>query len=377
MYLTTKKLNKSNIINMLVLFLFCYSGLTHSEIFFKEDFEKGSIDTSPNPVWSWKRPVSAGNVLQGMYYGPNPDDLYTVSNDLSFTGEYSWRLNFNGRNNWCNQCGSKDITLLQSDINAGCFSASGAPFGDYIYNKTNGFSQWKITDPTSNTVCFNTSTASGDSMFTTNQLNAGDEIKLPLKCGTNGSIGGNIRKRSDCDKAINYLNGASASNLGYGDSISRRFYLYIPSATVLPSITLKLGYSHFRKNGGTSAYTLKLSVQRDRSIELTAPGGKENNPYSIQKNQWYYFEEVMRRETSNGASDGQYDLFVSPAGHFDSNPLVSQKNVQIGELVDMSFNGNFQHTNDASGYLYFDDVLISDGFVGPLNVKIPNPPIPY
>ncbi len=348
------------------LFIIGIGGAHAAVIFFEDDFEEGTIDSQPNPKWSWKPPISQGNISSGMMYGDT--DIYTVTDDIAFSGNYSLRLNFSGRNGWCNECGSKDVTLSQNDINSGCVAITGAPWGSHLYNQTNGFSKWEIESYTNNEVCFNTSTAAGNSMILTNSFSAGDGIKVPYQCNVNGIVGGRIDRRSDCNKAINYLDGVSDADLGYGKTVSRRFYLYIPSATTLPNTTLKLGYAHFNINGSVVPNTMKLSVQRGLSIEATLPGGKFVNPIAVVKDKWFYFEEVWRRETSAGASDGEYKFYFSPADDFNPQPLLVQANLTIGRLVDMSINGNFQHKNDANGYVYFDNVLISDSYSGPLDM---------
>lgn len=318
-----------------MLLVFGLNSASMAETFFQEDFEKGNITSTPNPQWSWKAPISPTNITKGLMLSGD-SDMYSVSNTIAFTGEYSWRLNFAGRNNWCNQCGSQEVILTQSDINAGCASVMGGPWNNIIYNKSNGFSTWKILSNTDNLVCFDTTQAVGNTLFNTNGFAEGDAIALPYQCGVNGVVAKRINRRSDCNKAINYLDGVSDANFGYGESISRRFYLYIPSETVLPNTTLKLGYSHYRRDGVKTAYTLKLSVQRGLTLELTAPGGKVTNPFTVQRNKWYYFEEVFTRESSDSANDGKYVLYASPAGLKPQPPVISQTNVTIGSIIDMS-----------------------------------------
>ncbi len=357
--------------------VFGFANVSQAKVFFEDNFENGSVNASPSPKWSWKAPISAGNISSGMMYSDNNSDIYSVSSKVANAGKHSLRLDFNGRNNWCNMCGSKTVKLTQSDVNSGCVSVTGAPWHNVLYNKTNGFSTWQITNSSSNKVCFKDGKAVNNSLTTNNRLAAGDEIKIPYQCGINGIVGRNKDRRSDCDKAINYLNGQTASDLGYGQTLSRRFYMYIPKETVLPGVTLKLGYSHFRRGGSLVNYTLKLSTQRNSTISLTAPGGKYNtnsSGYAVQKGVWHYFEEVFKRESSASANDGSYKLYTGAVTKGDKlkTPHVSQNNLKLGSFVDMSFMGNFQHFNDAKGYIYFDDILISDSYVGPNGSKAGN-----
>lgn len=342
------------------------STVVNAEVFFQEDFEKGSISTAAQPKWSWPSAGTESNPENGMMFGAA--DMYSVSDAASYSGRYSLRLNYAGRNNWCNQCGTTSVTLTQSNIDSGCVSVSGGQWGNSVFNKSNGFSRWPVTSVTSSQVCFNKSSPLGSSIYGANGWNVGDELKVPYLCGTNGIVGGDASRRSDCDKAINYLDGVSSADLGYGKSISRRFYLYIPSDTVLPGTTQKLGYMHARVNGSVQAYTLKLSVQRGLTLELTAPGDKVADlSVKVERDKWFYIEEVFTRESSSSASDGKYVLYLNAADLGAQAPVVVQNNVQIGEMVDMSFNGNFQHNNDAKGYIYFDEILISSGYAGPVD----------
>lgn len=355
-----------------VLLLVC-SGTAYgaTKIYFEEDFEQGTITTSPQPEWSWKPPLTEGradSVSTSMMFG-TANDIYSVSSARAYTGNHSWRLNFAGRNNWCNQCGVETVVVTQSHLDNGSIPQLTGPWGDVVFNLSNGFSTWKITDPNANQLTFNKNQAESDSLFgmDSNALSVGDELKIPYQCGINGIVGGRISRRSDCNKAINYLNGISDEDFGYGKKISRRFYMYIPSSTVLPGITLKLGYAHFRRNGSSYPSTLKLSVQRDLQLELSLPGGKSVPDYRVEKDKWYYYEEVWTRESAAGANDGSYELYVSPEDNIDPSPVVRQSNIQIGSIVDMSINGNFQHNNDASGSIYFDSIVISDGYNGPVD----------
>jgi len=357
-----------------VMFGLSLSAASFGQTFFEEDFEAGSINSQPNPVWSWKVAASDSNVVKSMMYGSSGQDIYSVSDTVSFTGKYSLRLNFAGRNNWCNQCGSVEVAVNSGDIAVGCVAVTGGPWNNVIFNKSNGFSSWAVTRQDSGQVCFNTTTPIGGSTYETSGFADGDLIKVPYQCGVNGIVGRRINRRSDCNKAINYLDGVLASHLGLGETLARRFYIFIPSGTVLPDNTLKLGYSHYRKGGRLAASTLKLSVSRGLTLSLAAPGGNFVNGYAIQKDKWYYFEEIFTRETSTEGSDGKYVLYVAPAGEAVTAPQLIQTEVTIGELKDMSINGNFQHNNDASGFIYFDAIVIKDAFIGPAGVKIPSSP---
>ena len=209
-----------------------------------------------------------------------------------------------------------------------------------------------------------------------NSISAGDKLKIPKVCGTNGTVGGDIRRKSDCNKVINYFDGVSASDIPYGGKISRRFYMYIPSSAVLPNSTLKLAYSHWRTQGGSlRSVKLKLSVQRGVSLEINAPNNENivDGNAKVIRNQWTYFEETFVRETSEGSRDAEYHVYFGEDGE-NGIPHTSKYGFNLGALIDMSMQGNWQHTNDVSGYIYFDDIIIGDEYIGPISQKRPRAP---
>ena len=343
---------------------------SHAEVYFESGFESGLIETDPSPRWALRPAMSQdrlSSIAEDTMFGPN--DIYSITDDMAHSGSKSWRLNFGGRNGWCNVCGSSTINLSGQDIAAGCISISKSPIGSLVFNKSNGFSVWEVASQTNNTACIRFGSSAGESLFDAAQVNEGDEFKLPNKCGVNGTVGGSTTRRSDCNKAINYFLGTVETDFEYGEDLSRRFYMYIPSDTVLPDITLKLGYTHFKKDGPTYSSTLKISVQRGMNLELSTPKGPVVLKETVPKDEWVYFEEVFTRESSSGASDGRYRLWVSPADAYSPEPIRDEQGLEIGKLIDMSFNGNFQHYTDSSGYVYFDDLKIGNEYAGPVLSK--------
>jgi hypothetical protein len=239
---------------IVIISFFFFQTNCFAEIYFEEDFETGTVSTSPNPVWHWKDPITPGNPSAPMYYG-GENDIYTVSSRKVHNGKYALAMDYNGRNGFCNACGTIEVVVDETSVLSQCINITGSPWGSSIYNKTNGFSQWAVTSSSENEVCFDASTAIGPSMTSPNSISVGDVLKLPYQCDVNGTIAKRINRRSDCNKAINYLDGIEAEHLGYGKSISRRFYVYIPSNAILPSITLKLGYAQtttWTKTNGTT-----------------------------------------------------------------------------------------------------------------------------
>tara|TARA_Y100000780_G_scaffold232578_1_gene267174 strand:+ start:36352 stop:37530 length:1179 start_codon:yes stop_codon:yes gene_type:complete len=339
-------------------------GTVHfSSSFEEEDFFE------PSPSFKFlkaDRPMD-----NGMMYGP--EDIYYISRDKAYRGNKSLRLNFGGRNNFCNTCGTKTIELSQSEADSGCVELpSNRTYDGLAYNKTNGFSTWQVRSYVKKTgkICLDKSRPQKKSISgEVDRISAGDKISFPKMCGTEGAgIGGSVNRRSDCDKSINYFRNTGKKNdvFPYRGRLSRRFYMYIPSETELPAITFKLTYSHFRKGPDNKRYSnvLTITVQRSERIYLKGPGGGAFTSKSVERDTWYYFEEVFERESVKGAADGSYKMYWGKAGQTDGIPAVEQDNIEVGEFIDLSINGNWQHSNEVSGYVYFDDVRITNFYQG-------------
>ena len=73
---------------------------------------------------------------------------------------------------------------------------------------------------------------------------------------------------------------------------------------------------------------------------------------------------MFERESVKGAADGSYKMYWGKAGQTDGIPAVEQDNIEVGEFIDLSINGNWQHSNEVSGYVYFDDVRITNFYQG-------------
>jgi len=340
------------------------NGVVHfSSSFEDEDF------FGPSPSFKFlkaERPMD-----NGMMYGPK--DIYYISQDRALRGDKSLRLNFGGRNNFCNTCGTKTIEISQSEVDSGCIELpSNLTYGGVVYNKSKGFSTWQVKSYVKKTgkICIDKSRPIKKSISrNSDQIKAGDKLSFPKMCGTDGAgIGGSSDRKSDCDKAVNYFRGTGDRNkvFPYGGKLSRRFYMYIPSQTVLPETTFKLVYSHFRKGSDNKRYSnvLTISVQRNERVHIKAPGGRAFTSESVVRDKWYYFEEVFERESSKGEADGSYRMYWGKAGKNNDIAQVEQDNIEIGEFIDLSINGNWQHSNEVSGYVYFDDVSVTNFYQG-------------
>lgn len=352
------------------------SAVCHAqEVLFEENFS-GEVTNAPNPVWSWNR---NNNILTGMMVGEG--DIYSLHEGGEFVSHRrSLRMDFSGRNGFCNVCGGDDVKVLRVEGQTACVNAPDGPYEDYVYNKTNNFSTWRVTSATASEVCLDTSSPIKSGVYgIAPSVSVGDEIFLPKVCGKNGIIGGDISRKSDCNKAVNYLQNVSSDHFGYGDTLSRRFYFYIDENAVLPGQTLKLGYTHWQRPGqSVRPAQMNISVQRDMTFSLLTPDGQrvvvnEDDSIRFQRNTWYYVEEVFKRESSSSSSDASYTLYAAKAGLPADNPIVHIENFVIGELKDMSIGGNWQHHNDVSGYVYFDNIRIAKGYSGPVNRPVIEP----
>ncbi|WP_347330105.1 hypothetical protein [Marinimicrobium locisalis] len=342
-----------------------------ADILFKEDFSE-PINGNPNPVWSWN--LEEGK-RDGMMLGEN--DIYRVVEGEQFVSHRkSLRMNFAGRNDLCNTCGGEYLEVTSVSDGEACTRADPDGYESYVYNLSNQFSTWNIIDSPEGQLCFNAKSAKEPSIGDAeSSVKVGDAIFLPNICGETGTVGRNIDRRSDCDKAINQLDGVSSKQLDFGETLSRRFYLFIPPETVLPDVTFKLGYSTWQRPGEGFRYsTLKISVQRDLTLELHTPdGGKyvrsgsSLDAFTVPKDKWIYFEEVFTRESSADSKDASYTLYVSPIDDLDREPITHVDNFVLGELRGMSVGGNWQHMSDVKGYVYFDNIVISKSKVGQVN----------
>lgn len=363
-------LNNSRVILALLILTSSHVGATP---FFMDNFENiNGVNNGPSPVWTWRAPYSSGNEF-GMMIGER--DIYKVSDTVANSGRYALRINFNGRNNFCNTCGTESVTVSASNLSSGCFTTTGIR-GDVAYNRDNSFSLWQVTSSSASEVCLNMNTAKEPSILDeVAAIELGDELKFPHVCGVNGKVGSNPKRRSDCDLAINYLEGIEKSDFDYGETLSRRMYVYIPADTVIPSVTIKLGYAKFE----ASTIVPFVSSSRGARFEIDGNGilGFVQTDLFFERNRWMYIEEVYTRETASNAKDGHFELYAGFAGDDLTTPVYSADKLTFGGLKSLSIVGNWPHLNDASGYMYIDDVMVSDQYVGPVNATVvakPNPP---
>jgi len=338
------------------------------KIFLEENFKDG-VNEDSEELWQWD--YTSQGTSTGMMYGEG--DIYEISDETYMSDRSSLRLNFNGRNNFCNICGGVDYELTTTEDELLCFQFGNQAHQKSVYNKTAEFSTWPIVSERGDTACIAKTRPNMDNVGGVDiDSKLTDTVHLPNKCGVNGTVGGNIDRRSDCNRAVNYLKGVSAADLSFGETISRRFYMYVPLETELPEVTFKLGYSYWAREGESlRSATLKISTQRGNSLELSMPSGTTTtigrDVFKLTKGKWFYFEEIFTRESALGRIDATYTLYASPEDQYSNEPIIVDSNFNLGELRKMTIGGNWQHFNEVSGYVYFDNILISNMYAGPVN----------
>lgn len=359
--------------------LFLLSTSVQAATLFEDDFEAPLFDPvtpvpTPNPVLEWKTPFDPVTNQFGMMFGEG--DMYTRSLAYKHSGKYSLRLNFAGRNNFCNVClsGSKTFFMKSGENNRTFFQDNAgtdltAEFPELpdsqmrVYNSTDRWARWQVQSVTGDRLDFVGNAPAQNDLQGDGDFDDGDEIRVVKICNSGD-------RRSDCNLGINYLREGgggpvSTTNFPPGGTLARRMYIYLPSNTILPNIGLKLGYIHFKR---ATVYPSIIVIAVQRSNELVIDNSSLYGKYEFTKlklktDTWYYFEEVFTRENPVGASNGTYQLYIAEAGRPDTL-YVDQSNINYGELKDISIIGNWQKLDDAIGSVYIDDVKIATSRIG-------------
>ncbi len=225
--------------------------------FFNLDFEDGQkppINTPPNANSEW----SLTPIFDTVY---GPGNHFVVTNTTSHSGNFSLKFTYEGRNGFCNTCGTREYThkagldgvdffVVDSGIDLTDTEdpnttkpdrGPAAGPGKLVFNKSNGYSKWRVTAVES-TVPEDPSTFNNDKLLLKllkpgingepPQFNGNDAVAIARKCGVDGNFGGKIDRRSDCDPVIVWFgNVADGSDPAVpaaqspGTSIFRRVYL--------------------------------------------------------------------------------------------------------------------------------------------------------
>ena len=240
--------------------------------FFNIDFEDGQqppVSVPPNANSEWSLPP----IFESVY---GPGNHFLVTDATSHSGNYSLRFTYEGRNGFCNTCGTKeflhnqgldgvdffvsdvdiDLTSVDDPISGKTNKGPAAAPGKIIYNKSNGYSKWEI-------VAVESSVPEDPNAFNNDKLivkllrqgingepaefNSNDAIGIARQCGVDGTVGNDIDRRSDCDQVITWFTNVSDGSDPLippaqvpGSSIFRRVYL--KQEITSPHIHQKLHY---------------------------------------------------------------------------------------------------------------------------------------
>lgn len=359
---------------ILLLFIACILSTIDASAttYFEDGFEEGVTKigtTTPNPVWAWKAVDVLGT---GLMYGDN--DMWGRSTTLAHSGSYSLRLDLDGRNGFCNaDITPACVTLTNSGDNQSYFvDAAGSNLDTLfnvgthkIWNKTKYFERYSIDSFTNSAATNDQANVTQDGnpihSFVGGDFDTGDEIKI-CNPGTEGT------NRSDCDLAIGYFTGMQTSHLPASGSLFRRFYFYIPSSTVLPNVTQKIGYFHTTSNKVLWIYisTVSMEIRADGDIIAYA-----DSNVVVDKDVWLYVEEQYKAESSLGAGDGEYRVWFGADGNVPVEPIIEQTGLALPAGLNtgtgMGFWGNWQNTNTAIGYIYVDDFVVGTERIGEIS----------
>lgn len=342
-----------------------------AEVYYETDFESRVLSAgTATPVWSL-RPATAATHGAG--------NFFEVVEGNAHSGQYSLRFNYEGRNGICNTCGettrrqktpSSGVNYFLDSISADLTqSPIFAATDRLVYNKSDGWSKWRIVSVDSQEAAndkLSLIKLQGGIGTAKNSFNSDDVVGIFRQCDVDGTIGGNIKRRSDCDVAINYFDGISQS---LGESVFRRVYLMIDPKTTVP-YNQKLRY--WNSTNGPVYLVVRKNPGYDRIFPyvegLNTLGGPSyiDTGISMIPGVWYYVEEEFKAQTSAGVADGEYRLWFATAGEETDTPVIEQSGLNLGVVKSASLWGNHQHFTDSSGYWYIDDLKISNVRVGPM-----------
>jgi hypothetical protein len=358
------------------IFLFLLFGEGTAGVLYRQGFEDGALPVGvADPVWSF--PAGVANS-----YGSG--NLFEVVTDTAHSGKYSLRFNYDGRNGFCNTCGGTPrfqhnsfdgaISFVDNETMDLTQDPVFASPDRIVFNVSRGFSKWVITavqgqNGTNDKLQLQKLADSIDG--SDSLINGDDRVIVHRQCGVDGTVGGQVDKRSDCNAAINLMAGVNQSA---GQSLYRRIYLRVASGSQLP-------YNQKLRYWITANGPIYLSSRVDSAsglahphVEAYAVGGPGfvATDVLMEFDTWYYYEEEFRAETGEAANDGEYRLWIAKSGDEVDQPVVELTGLDLGPVEKASLWGNHQHSEDSHGFWYLDDLEISDVRIGPAGA----PPMP-
>ena len=323
-------------------------------------------ENTTSPILSW--PQQYNRNLNNSYFMFGPNDIFYLAQDnfhefaRPLHGNNMLVQNLKGRNNYCNICGSDPYTLTQDDISSGCIRIDSLAYDSIVYNKTGAFSVWKVASSSPTELCLDFSKALAPAINGPTEINPGDELQLPRICGINGSIGTLPDNRSECLRTKTKFSNTTEDMFSFNDTLSRRIYLYIPSPTILPGIGIGLFSIDFRDPESQNLYSIQVLVSTQRESKIEVNGILFNDflfsDLKIERDRWYYIEDVMIYNSEPGVADGKYMLYGGEAGGDNSQPLLVKDSIEYFPLNSISFQSGMNHRNEMEGYLFFDNISI-------------------
>ncbi len=361
---------------------------------FEENFDTGGVQRDD----TWTLRAGFDDINQGV------GDIYEIVSFDSHSGGYSLRFNYNGRNGFCNTCGTSKHTQKSGFGNASFFvSDSGedltlrensdqaaARSGKRVYNVTDGHTLWEVVsvdnqDATNDKLDLR---LIKDGIGNNTRLNfqSGDQIEVARQCEVDGSRSVNKPElRSNCDEAISYFSGVPGTQQ-LGQSIYRRFYIKIEAVSV--NYQTKLHFLIGKVNGSNKAYYLNLKTSAstfpDYYLHVELAQFKPDDPkyfypnvngelFTFKRGNWYYVEEQFKASDPVGALNGEYRLWLSEAGQEpvdSSTPIVEVTGFNVPVVDKNSLFGNVSSLTHSYGYIYLDDYKIAHDWNGPVTTDL-------
>ena len=359
---------------LIVLAMLMANNVYAETVFFSEDFESELSEfVQPQPVWSWQAKWTP--VKSGMPYGGG--DYYDRTTTIAHRGQYSMKLNYNGRNDFGNTCisagsvtkihgGGVGNTFVADDGSdlATVLNGAGAESGSYVWNKTAYFERWTVATVSGDTLTFQGGVPSGPGINGkgTGQFSPGDIVKIGRICDPG-------ERRSDMNLTENKLTAHTSNDFPAGGSIFTRLYFYIPGKTKMPGITQKLIRVSPRGEQARCSYDVSRGV-------LGCCGSTGG---AVPKDKWLYVEMQLKSASAKGADDGICRAWFAEDGVIDVKPFANETNHTYfsiqGPADFVTIGANNQNMQDAIGEIYYDDIVISSERVGPMALPgAPRPP---
>lgn len=95
------------------------------------------------------------------------------------------------------------------------------------------------------------------------------------------------------------------------------------------------------------------------------------SPYTFPDENWHYYEAYVKLNT-NGNADGAYTIWIDGVKHREVTGVVMRNDANSAVFTDLLL-GDYNDCRNgtmAPYQVYYDDIVISDKYNGPINIKI-------